>query len=466
LTPGEIAERRHDEKSAVERFREQIQEVRNRTQDSTTLGGPELQQSLFEKGGSFRYPNRGTGVENMMSKSEMQTSAAGAKHTAATRYRPPTPDEFTRSMDPTLQKDAVLQKGSNWPNAGRELQTDLEKPATGQYDGFVKRDAGGALVPRSGKAPGWDQRDVLGRIRQQLDDLTRTVEARLQTEPTDARKAGGAEPATERDQIRLGTGRYMPNSREAARPGRIDSSSTLGLYEPQGAERRFKQQQPAPVTAGGALSGADDGGQTRLESPETPSREGSQKKSFPLDELGKLSHADLSAEAKRIMGPHRSRESFSEAKFNQHVRAAGDYLKARRYYRAADSFALASIYKPDNPQALAGRGHALFAAGEYMSSALFLSRALAVRAEYAHTKMDLTAALGGQDKVAGRIADVEKWLARSGSGELQLLLSYVYYRTGEFSQAKQAIEAAHEKMPQSPAVHAIRMAIDDAIAKP
>jgi tetratricopeptide (TPR) repeat protein len=138
---------------------------------------------------------------------------------------------------------------------------------------------------------------------------------------------------------------------------------------------------------------------------------------------------------------------------------------------------LASIYKLDPGEAgsdpvqagglalcLAGRGHALFAAGEYISSALFLSRALKIAPEYARTKIDLTAMLGGQNKLNGRIADIKEWLGRSGSGRLEFLLGYVYYRMGRLNQAKQAIEAACEKMPQSPAVVAVKKAIDDAIA--
>jgi len=140
--------------------------------------------------------------------------------------------------------------------------------------------------------------------------------------------------------------------------------------------------------------------------------------------------------------------------------AAEANLKNGLYYNAADFFAMASIYKPEDPQAIAGRGHALFAAGDYASSALFISRALTVSPEYMRTRIDLAAVLGGQDKLVGRIADVERWFQRSGSTELQLLLAYVYYRAGGLNHAKQAIDALYQKMPQSPAVRAIKAAID------
>jgi tetratricopeptide (TPR) repeat protein len=143
------------------------------------------------------------------------------------------------------------------------------------------------------------------------------------------------------------------------------------------------------------------------------------------------------------------------------MRDAEGHLMAGRYYRAAGCFSLASIYQADDPLALAGRGHALFAAGEYVSSALFLSRALAISPEYLQMRVDLAAMLGDEKKLADRIADIEKWLAQSGSGQLQFLLGYVYYRTGQLARAKQAIDAAYEKTPQSPAVQAVKITIDN-----
>ncbi|GAI11990.1 unnamed protein product, partial [marine sediment metagenome] len=107
---------------------------------------------------------------------------------------------------------------------------------------------------------------------------------------------------------------------------------------------------------------------------------------------------DVSAKAREILGEHKTFASFAEDKFNRHMRAAEEYLKRGRYYRAADAYTLAAIYKPDDPLAYAGKSHALFAAGEYMSSALFLSRALEIFPEYAQFKIDLVAMVGDKDK--------------------------------------------------------------------
>jgi tetratricopeptide (TPR) repeat protein len=176
----------------------------------------------------------------------------------------------------------------------------------------------------------------------------------------------------------------------------------------------------------------------------------------------KLAEINLSvARTKDILGPFETFASFSQDKFNQDMRAAEQYLKQGRYYRAADAYTLASLYKPGDPLAYAGKSHALFASGEYMSSALFLSRALQIFPEYARFKIDIVAMMGDRDKLESRVVDVEEWLGRSDAPELQFLLAYVYYQMDRPKPAKEAIDAACEKMPQSTAVLALKKVIED-----
>ena len=182
-----------------------------------------------------------------------------------------------------------------------------------------------------------------------------------------------------------------------------------------------------------------------------------------LDNLKELSQADLFAKAKSIRNPQTNPDTFAMSRFNNHFQEAQDHLKGGRYYAAADSFALASIYKQGETLCFAGRGHALLGAGEYISSALFLSRAIEANPEYLQTKIDLAAMLGGENKLESRIADIKEWLGRSGSGKLEFLLGYVYYRIGRLGPAEQAIDAAYVKTP-SAAIVAVKKAVDDAIA--
>ncbi len=251
---------------------------------------------------------------------------------------------------------------------------------------------------------GQEQGDVLKQLRQQLDDLTKSIEARMKSEEGES---------DQKATTKAGAYDYR----------RVPGSDVAGLEFPQ--------------TQGQSYQG----------------------KQNPLDELNKLSETKISSMAREIRGRH-SPESFSQAKFKQHIRAAENYLMAGRYYRAADSFSLASIYKMDDPLCFAGRGHALFAAGEYISSALFLSRALEIAPEYIQADIDLVTMLGGAEKLESRLADVKRWSGKNSSGKLQFLLGYVYYRTGKLEQAKRAIDIAYEKMPDSKAVGVVKKAIE------
>jgi tetratricopeptide (TPR) repeat protein len=163
---------------------------------------------------------------------------------------------------------------------------------------------------------------------------------------------------------------------------------------------------------------------------------------------------------------YKSFATYSNDKFNQHMRAAEDFMKQGRFYRAADAYTLASIFKPDDPLGYAGKSLALFGSGEYLSSSLFLARALEIFPEYAKVKVDLVGMIGDKDTVENRILEAREWMDKSGSGELEFLLSYIYYQMDRLEFARQSIEAAAKKMPDSPAVAAMKKAIDERLAKP
>lgn len=156
----------------------------------------------------------------------------------------------------------------------------------------------------------------------------------------------------------------------------------------------------------------------------------------------------------------------SDDRFNQHMRSAESYMKQGRFYRAADAYTLASIYKPNDPLGYAGKSVALFASGEYLSSSLFLARALEIFPGYAKVKIDLVGMIGDKDTVENRILEARDWMDKSDSGELEFLLSYIYYQMDRLEFARQSIETAAKKMPDSPVVTAMKKAIDERLAKP
>jgi hypothetical protein len=163
--------------------------------------------------------------------------------------------------------------------------------------------------------------------------------------------------------------------------------------------------------------------------------------------------------ASRILGEHKTFVSYNKDKFNHYMSQAEEYLRKGKYYRAADAYALATMFKKDDPLAYAGRSHALFAAGEYMSSALFLARAMEMFDAYAYMKIDLETMFQGRDKIETRITDVQKCLEVKPIGELHFLLAYLYHNLGRPDSAKEAIDTAFQRLPDSRAVISLKSAI-------
>ena len=312
------------------------------------------------------------------------------------------PDELVRAQANKAARDPALPIEP----AGWEQGPQAEEAEPGEGDGNLQ----------SGS-------DILERVRQQLADLVKSVNAEKH-----ASAEGNAPDSYNKRETQLS--KTVLSQTQQIKDARQDTTKVPGRQELSFNTTLFSTEQSIQ----------------------------------PLDELKNLSQAELSARAKRIRGPYSSSESYSEAKFNQHFQAAQGHLKAGRYYAAADCFALASIYKRDDPLCFAGRGHSLFAAGEYISSALFLSRALELAPEYTRIKIDLAAMLGGQNRLESRLAEIKEWVGKRNSGKLEFLLGYVYYQMGRLEQAKQALETASKKMVQSSAVDAVKKAIDDAMA--
>lgn len=204
-------------------------------------------------------------------------------------------------------------------------------------------------------------------------------------------------------------------------------------------------------------------GEEKSEQPEQ--LEQADRNEVPADDSSRvIPENKLLFEQTGNLGSYETFASYSEDKFNRHLRAAEAYLGEGKYYLAADAYTLASIYKPDNPLAYAGKSHALFAAGEYMSSSLFLARALEIFPEYAAFKIDLEAMVGDKDQLENRIIDIKQWYEKTESAELQFLLAYVSYHMDRLEQAKEAIDGAFGKMSETKAVIVLKEAVDEAFA--
>ncbi|MHC4325029.1 MAG: hypothetical protein ACYSUX_12260, partial [Planctomycetota bacterium] len=79
----------------------------------------------------------------------------------------------------------------------------------------------------------------------------------------------------------------------------------MNSYPPRDAGLSFEAEEPAPAT-NRELNQVDAGRQAGQEFTGISNNANSQKRSSPLQELNKLSQAEISTEASRIMGTHNS----------------------------------------------------------------------------------------------------------------------------------------------------------------
>ncbi|MHC4627883.1 MAG: hypothetical protein ACYTDV_12955, partial [Planctomycetota bacterium] len=352
LTPGEASVRRQDLTVAAQRLREHnLRFLREDRRESRLADGV-------------------TAIDDIEPRLEARTrarSVADARDRTVTHYRLSPLETSEPLVYPVLQPDTAGPKKS----VGLQLPTAPPTPTLGARGSFMRSQVEetmaepeptllppGDLVPvvpdSSRTAPGAEEGDVMVQMRQRLNDLAESVERRLQTEPSRAGQTRSLMHAPETYELRSSTKPYVGGFSRPLRP-----------YEPKGLEPGDGKEM-LTTAARGALSGkVDYGKETSFEATQRPSLDASQKMTSLGLRSSALSPAEMSGQARRIMGTHNSRQSFSADKFNRHMQAAEDHLGAHRYYKAADSFALALVYRPSDPQALMGRSRALFAAGEY-----------------------------------------------------------------------------------------------------
>ncbi len=166
--------------------------------------------------------------------------------------------------------------------------------------------------------------------------------------------------------------------------------------------------------------------------------------------------------AAAILGKHKTYESLAQAKFDEFMKSGNAFMKEGRYYKAVNAYVLATVWNSRDGQVNLYRAIAHFAAGEYISGSLFVHRAILFSPEIAAEKIELTAILPDKDLIDNRLIDATGWQERSGSGEIALLLAYIYRQQDRPDKAQEFIAIAQDKLPESKAVQALKAAIDTA----
>lgn len=274
--------------------------------------------------------------------------------------------------------------------------------------------------------------EAIAQIQKQLDELIRSVDSRLQN-PTDY------------------TSQYTTTVQGTSNP-----RQTVGSYKPEQLNQDFSVSASSPEVDSSQRSRLKE----IMQSSGGSGSKSTQNPIIPPARLNQFSQTKLPAPTRQTNNKQTDVESFSQAKYAQLFRAAEGHLNIGRFQQAADAFALASIYNPNDPACYAGRGHALFAAGEYINSALLLIRAIELDPEYINKPVDLVELVGDVKDLDNRIAELNKWLQKSNAPGLGFLLGYVYYHTGRYDDAKKVMDIVAHEMPNSTAAVALKMAIN------
>ncbi len=164
--------------------------------------------------------------------------------------------------------------------------------------------------------------------------------------------------------------------------------------------------------------------------------------------------------AEEIRGKHKTFDSYAQAKFDYYLQAGQEFLKQRDYYRAADAFTLADIFVPDDYRTYIGRAHALFGAGEYMSSSYYLQQAIILEPEKTTEMIEIIPIIGSRDFFDGRVLDLRNRVESYSIPELEFLLAYVHYNSNEIDKALALVKEAEKNMPEDKAVKLLKNAID------
>jgi tetratricopeptide (TPR) repeat protein len=180
-------------------------------------------------------------------------------------------------------------------------------------------------------------------------------------------------------------------------------------------------------------------------------------KTVPVESLSRISL--------KVVDTNRYNEAAEKDKFDVHFQNGLTYLKAGRFKKASESFTIAAIYHPNDYKVFANQAHCLFADGQYINSALFLIRALDLYPEYINQQIVMADEIGGMEQLLKNRSELEQLVELSNASGLQLLLSYVYYRTGNLNEARKITNALEPQIPDSTAFMAVKLAVESALSR-
>jgi hypothetical protein len=253
--------------------------------------------------------------------------------------------------------------------------------------------------------------------------------------------------------------------------GFFDETPSLDLIEQEQEDKKEQGDEATPALEEDALAkllNQKTGDEQTLEPESDESAESeTQDEAKPVDRtspesdlVAKLDIEALSDEGRGVLGEHETFASLADEKFDGFMDTAEAFIQDGQFYKAADTYALAIIWKPEDARGYLGQSFSLFAAGEYMSSAYYLRRAFELDPKAATKKYNLAEFIGNRDVFESRTLEITTWQERSQSGELAFLLAYISYQDNKATPAVNQIRRAKESMPDEPAVRLLKNIID------
>ena len=135
-------------------------------------------------------------------------------------------------------------------------------------------------------------------------------------------------------------------------------------------------------------------------------------------------------------------------------------MREGKYYRAADTFELAAIVDSQNPIISLARCGALFGAGEFLSGAFYLDKALTSSGEMANIRIAFDQLFRDDALFEKRFEELAYWQEQTQNPMLLLLKGYLQYQAGNVEQARASLNAVLEIRSDSVAARALLAALD------
>ena len=145
-------------------------------------------------------------------------------------------------------------------------------------------------------------------------------------------------------------------------------------------------------------------------------------------------------------------------RYRHHLERGQALLEQGEFYRAADAFMAATVYRMNDPQAFLGRAHALFGAGEFMSASYLLARALETEPQLAALSLYPVSWFPSTEQFLQRLEDLENWAQRTQRWEMDLLRAYILGKADHVDAAQELLDSVLTKQPDLPAAKVLREA--------